>query len=36
MLLLAGASLLGIVLGAAIVPAIRAARIEPARALRMD
>jgi ABC-type antimicrobial peptide transport system permease subunit len=36
MLLLAGASLLGIVLGAAIVPAIRAARIEPARALRID
>jgi ABC-type lipoprotein release transport system permease subunit len=36
MLLLAGTSLLGIVLGAAIVPAMRAARIEPATALRID
>ncbi|HWB31347.1 MAG TPA: FtsX-like permease family protein [Vicinamibacterales bacterium] len=36
MLLLSGVSLLGIVLGAAIVPALRAARIEPATALRMD
>lgn len=35
-LLLAGASLLGIVLGAALVPAMRAARIEPATALRID
>ncbi len=36
MLLLSGASLLGIVLGAAVVPAMRAARIEPATALRID
>jgi ABC-type antimicrobial peptide transport system permease subunit len=35
-LLLTGASLLGIVLGAAVLPAIRAARIAPAMALRIE